>query len=187
MIKSETLNELFTAFSLFQNELENASKSKEGHNYKYADLAACIAQCKPLLGAQNLAVTQMLGQINGKQSMTTLLTHSSGQYIGDVVELPVAVLSGGGGKNPVQCLGSSITYMRRYAYASILGLTQEDDDGKGHVAPPSKPSANMQLILDAMANNDDAFVKKEWTGIIKSEWPKLTAPTVSKLNELFNK
>ena len=97
------------------------------------------------------------------------------------------MLSGGGGKNPVQCLGSSITYMRRYAYASILGLTQEDDDGKGHVAPPSKPSANMQLILDAMANNDDAFVKKEWTGIIKSEWPKLTAPTVSKLNELFNK
>ena len=45
----------------------------------------------------------------------------------------------------------------------------------------------MQLILDAMASNDDAFVKKEWAGIIKSEWSKLSPTSVGKLNELCNK
>lgn len=126
---SNETNELFAAFSMFQGELDNASKGKSGHGYKYADLAECINTAKPFLAKNGLAVTQLLGtNEEGKTILTTMLTHKSGQYMSETLVLVEAKLQGGGGKNPVQELGSAITYQRRYSYASIIGLAQEDDD-----------------------------------------------------------
>ena len=72
-----------------------------------------------------------------------MLTHESGQYVSDETELPSAVLHGSSGKNPVQVLGSAITYMRRYNYAAILGMAQEDDDGaSANDAKPATKSPN---------------------------------------------
>lgn len=129
MKMSDKLNDLFAALSKFQGELENANKGKQGHGYKYADLAECINVAKPHLAANGLAVSQMLGANDqGKQTMITLLTHSSGQWISSEFVMVDAVLQGGSGKNPAQVLGSAITYQRRYAYAAMIGLAQEDDD-----------------------------------------------------------
>lgn len=129
MKMSEKLNDLFAALSKFQGELENASKGKQGHGYKYADLAECINVAKPHLAANGLSVSQMLGSDEqGRQTMITILGHSSGQWISSEFVMVNAVLQGGSGKNPAQVLGSAITYQRRYAYAAIIGLAQEDDD-----------------------------------------------------------
>lgn len=129
MKMSDQTNELFKAFSLFQGELDNASKGKQGHGYKYADLAECINTAKPFLAKYELGVSQMLGMSDsGKQTLITILTHSSGQYMSSEFVMVDAVLAGGSGKNPAQVLGSAITYQRRYAYAAIIGLAQEDDD-----------------------------------------------------------
>ena len=142
MNNSENLNEIFKALSSFQGDLENASKNidKSGITWKYADLAGCINTAKPHLVKHGLAVTQFMGMYDGKQSLTTMLTHSSGQYISDEVQLPDAVLHGSSGKNPVQVLGSAITYVRRYNYAAIIGMAQEDDDGcsANDAKPPVK-------------------------------------------------
>lgn len=129
---SDQVNELFGALSKFQGELENAPKDKAGHGYKYADLAMCINTAKPVLAANGLAVSQMLGMNeHGKQTLITILTHSSGQYMMSEFVMVEASLMGGAGKNPAQVLGSAITYQRRYAYAAIIGLAQEDDDAYG--------------------------------------------------------
>jgi len=190
MNKSDQVNELFAAFSAFQGELSNANKSKAGHNYKYADLAACINVCKPLLAKNGLAVTQLLGgEQDGHQTLTTMLTHSSGQYISQCCVLPKAVLSGSGSKNPVQCLGSSITYMRRYAYAAITGLTQEDEDAAGYEKPVKvkKDSEEMTQIKDAVNSGNDKFIKDNWGGIITKEWPNFNKSQCDKLTVLLNK
>ena len=130
-MSSET-NEIFKAFAAFQGELDNANKVKQGHGYEYADLAECINTAKPFLAKHGLAVAQMLGMSqSGKQTMITMLTHSSGQYFSSEFEMVEAVLAGGSGKNPAQTLGSAITYQRRYAYAAIIGLAQEDNDAAG--------------------------------------------------------
>ncbi len=143
MNNSPELNEIFKALSAFQGELGNASKNveKQGISWKYADLAECINVAKPHLARNGLAVTQFMGMYDGKQSLTTMLTHSSGQYISDEVQLPGAVLHGSSGKNPVQVLGSAITYVRRYNYAAIIGMAQEDDDGcsANGAKPASQP------------------------------------------------
>lgn len=158
MNNSTELNELFSALSLFQGELENATKEidKPGITYKYADLAICLNTAKAPLLKNNLAVTQLLGMSqNGKQTMITMLTHKSGQYISSETELPAAILHGSSGKNPVQVLGSAITYMRRYSFAAIIGMAQEDDDGNS-----SNNTTNVKKQTNqATSKNDD---NKPW-------------------------
>ena len=133
MKMSAETGELFAAFSLFQGELDNAAKAKSGHGYNYADLAECINTAKPFLSKNGLAVAQLLGSTeDGKATLTTMLTHKSGQYLSDTLVMEAAKLQGGGGKNPVQELGSAITYQRRYSYAAILGIAQEDNDAAGY-------------------------------------------------------
>ena len=150
---SNETSELFNAFSSFQGELDNASKAKQGHGYSYADLAECINTAKPFLVKNGLAVSQMLGSHeSGKQTLITILTHSSGQYMSSEFVMAEAVLAGGGGKNPVQMLGSAITYQRRYSYAAIIGLAQEDDDA----ASQARKQDNKQR---ASFNPDECLAK----------------------------
>ena len=159
MNNSTELNELFSALSLFQGELENATKEidKPGITYKYADIAICLNTAKAPLLKNNLAVTQLLGMSqNGKQTMITMLTHKSGQYISSETELPAAILHGSSGKNPVQVLGSAITYMRRYSFAAIIGMAQEDDDGNSS----NKTTTNVKKQTNqSTSKNDD---NKPW-------------------------
>ena len=162
---SEQTNELFAALSKFQGELDNASKSKQGHGYKYADLAECINIAKAPLAATGLAVSQMLGQSeSGKQTLITILTHSSGQYMMSEFDLVDATLMGGAGKNPAQVLGSAITYQRRYAYTAIIGMAQQDDDAASCVRVDSninnRANHNKSQLITRL---DFAIRKKGYT------------------------
>tara|TARA_R100001480_G_scaffold87631_2_gene94941 strand:- start:6 stop:509 length:504 start_codon:yes stop_codon:yes gene_type:complete len=129
MNKSESVVELFKALSKFQGELENVEKSKSGHGYKYATLGNCIDAAKAPLASNGLSVSQLMGSNDkGESTMQTVLAHESGEYISSICVMPIAKLAGGGASNPAQILGASITYMRRYQYAAIIGLAQDDTD-----------------------------------------------------------
>ncbi|AUR93861.1 essential recombination function protein [Vibrio phage 1.189.B._10N.286.51.B5] len=184
---SKETSELFKAFSAFQGELDNASKGKQGHGYKYADLAECINTAKPFLAKHGLAVSQMLGSSSdGKQTLMTILTHASGQYMWTEFVMVEAVLAGNSGKNPAQTLGSAITYQRRYAYAAIIGLAQEDNDAAGlqrkeqhkqaAKQPPAKPAPSPDELLQrftakaSQASADDLTKSYGW--IVKSGIPQ---------------
>ena len=123
--------ELFAAMSKMQEQLRTVGKEKQGHGYSYADLASCLSEAKKPLADNGLAVSQMMGCKDGQNTLITMLTHSSGQYICSEFIMEKAILHGGAGKNPAQAMGASITYMRRYAFAAIVGLAQEDTDAKG--------------------------------------------------------
>jgi hypothetical protein len=182
MNKSENLNELFTALSKAQGEMDNIGKSKEGYGYKYAELGACIEAVKPILAANGLSVMQMLGKDEQGNNLTTMLCHSSGQYMGETCHLPSAVLSGNAGKNPVQCMGASITYVRRYAYASILGLAQVDEDAANMVASKKAAAKMPESISKAIKTNDAQWVMDNWQGEVASAWGSLTPTVQQKLN-----
>lgn len=128
MLVSEETDKLFAALAKMQSELTPARKAKQGHGYKFADLVECIDTAKKPLAENGLAVTQLMGLYDKEATLITVLTHESGQYIGSEFIMEKAVLHGGAASNPAQKMGASITYMRRYAYAAIIGLAQEDDD-----------------------------------------------------------
>ena len=181
---SDQTNELFAALSKFQGELDNASKSKQGHGYKYADLAECINIAKAPLAATGLAVSQMIGQSeSGKQTLITILTHSSGQYMMSEFDLVDAALMGGAGKNPAQVLGSAITYQRRYAYTAIIGMAQQDDDAascvqvnNNHTNSNNHNKSQLITRLDFAVRKKgytkaevEAHVKKSFTNMSENE------------------
>ena len=128
MISEEKRPELFLAISKMQSELTGAFKAKSGHGYSYADLAQCIKTAQEPLSNNGLAIVQLLNETERGTEIETVLTHESGGYISSSFLMAKAVLMGGGGKNPAQSMGASITYMRRYSYCAIIGLAQTDDD-----------------------------------------------------------
>jgi len=177
MNKSESVIELFKALAKFQGDLENVAKDKAGHGYKYATLGACIDAAKPVLAANGLSVIQLVGcNDNGTPTMETVLGHSSGEYITTVIEMPIAKLQGGGGGNPAQVMGASITYMRRYQYAAIVGLAQDDTDG----APKAKVDIDLETVIANRENKE--WVQANWNGLISKKWPQLSQTTVEILN-----
>ena len=181
MIKSDGIAELLKALSKFQGELENVEKAKAGHGYKYATLGNCIDAAKPALKANGLSVIQLMGNgEGGTTTMETVLGHSSGEYISSMCTMPIAKLQGGGGSNPAQIMGASITYMRRYQYAAIIGLAQDDTDG----AP--KVKVNMELEAVIANREDHVWVSNNWGGAIKNQWIALSQDMTDVLNNTFN-
>ena len=119
-MKSGEINELATALSKAQGEFEAVSKGSENPFFKskYAALPDVVKSASPILAANGLSVTQLMDE---DDRLTTILLHSSGQYIGASARLHLV-------KDDPQAQGSATTYLRRYAYMSILGLVADDDD-----------------------------------------------------------
>ena len=168
MNKSDKIMELLKALSKFQGELENVEKAKEGHGYKYATLGNCIDAAKPMLAANGLSVMQLMGNTDkGDVTMETVLGHSSGEYVSSFCIMPIAKLQGGGGSNPAQIMGASITYMRRYQYAAIIGLAQDDTDGVPKAKASSKPSKDDLSWVTAIKNNQTTIDDPKLSGDYK--------------------
>lgn len=121
----EQPNELFTALSAAQGEIKNPLADSEAYNYKYADLNKVIEAIRAPFAKNGLAVMQMVGKLeNNTITVTTLLTHKSGQYVSTTTKMPVVVSKG------AQGVGSAITYCRRYSLSAMVGIAQADDDGQ---------------------------------------------------------
>lgn len=160
MISKSNRAELFSAISKMQSELTGAFKAKAGHGYNYADLAKCIQTAQEPLANNGLAVIQMIRQTEQGTELETVLTHSAGGFLSSSFLMEKAILQGGGGKNPAQAMGASITYMRRYAYSAIIGLAQTDDDAANVTTVKSKaPDATAKQWLSAI-KADSAVIEQ---------------------------
>jgi hypothetical protein len=125
--KSEEIDQLATALSLAQSELEGAKASSTNpfFNSKYADLNAVMEASLPSLSKNGLSVvqgTRFCDITNGFYVSTTLM-HKSGQWIKSETRMPI------GGKKDAHAIGAAITYGRRYGMAAMVGIAQADDDG----------------------------------------------------------
>ena len=123
MNKSEQINELATALAKAQLELSNPKKTSSNPFFKsrYADLSEVINVSKYILAENGLSIIQLLDYTSAGVKIETIMTHASGQYISSELTIPVS-------KQDAQGVGSAATYGRRYAWAAICGLAQEDDD-----------------------------------------------------------
>ena len=125
MDKSESINELATALSKAQSCIEDATKSTEAYNYKYADLSQILRLVRPVFAENGLSLTQFPCDGGSSVSVESMLMHSSGQWLSQKFSMDVEASKG---MSKAQAAGVVITYMRRYALAAIAGITQEDND-----------------------------------------------------------
>ena len=112
---------IYKSLAEFQQECPVIHKGTKGHNYSYADLPSIFEVINPLLKKHGLGFTQPL---QGKNILTILFHVDTGETIEGLTEIPT---DGTSRMNIFQSSGSGITYYRRYALSSLLGIVTDVD------------------------------------------------------------
>lgn len=142
MKTSETLSELATALGEAQAEMKPAPMTGRNPHLKnkYATLNDIIDTARGPLQRHGLSYIQMPTSPADLAypviGLRTRLMHKSGEWVEDEMFFPVDPGSNRA-VNPAQVAGSTITYMRRYALAAMLGIVA-DEDADGNDAPPAR-------------------------------------------------
>ena len=170
MSQSETINELATALSKAQGEMQAAIKDKVNPFFKssYADLGSVWDAARPVLSKYGLCVMQTteMNADGSKIIMVTTLAHTSGQWMKSFLPLNPS-------KNDSQGVGAALTYLRRYSLSAIVGVVcDEDDDGETAVGRGKTQQNQSDRIgkseitaMNALINNLDEESNKsfrEW-------------------------
>ena len=112
---------LFKAIADFQQEAPVLLRDTDGYGYKYVTFDHIVAQIKPLLKKFNLGFSQI---VEGR-GLTTIIFHTeSGDSMEGTAEIPDIDMKS---MNKYQSFGAGITYFRRYALTSMLGLLSDKD------------------------------------------------------------
>ena len=125
MTTSDQIADLAAALVHAQGEMGGALKDSANPFFKskYADLESVWGACRGPLAKYGLAVVQSPSAEGLRVSVETLLIHTSGQWIRGTVSVAAK-------EDSPQAVGSCITYLRRYALQSFVGVAPEDDDGE---------------------------------------------------------
>ena len=134
MNRSEDIKELAIALNKAQYEISGAKKTSDNPFFKksYSDLFEVIKASKEALFNNGLSFCQFPMTVDNQVGVETILMHNSGQFMSNVLLLPAL-------KVDPQSYGSAITYAKRYALQSILGIPSEDDDGNLASSQKSTP------------------------------------------------
>lgn len=144
--KSESLKEISKALSLFAIKVESIRKDANNPFFKsqYATLSNIIESSRDALSECGLSVSQFP---IGEHSLITILMHESGEWMQSEYTMRPT-------KNDPQGIGSVITYMRRYALASVLNLSIQEDDDANEASKPVEEDTREWLN-----KNTEAFLK----------------------------
>jgi len=166
MNQSSSIQNLATALAKAQAEMPVAvfDAANPFLKSKYASLGAVIQSSRPILAKYNLGLIQFpisqpaIPPAVELVGIESFLSHASGEFISERILIPLVEEKG---KSRVQTAGSVLTYLRRYSWASILGMySDEDSDGvaappanmpqwpaaKGNSVPPTKPAASLPPV-----------------------------------------
>src|SRR5215831_4250498 len=134
MTRSESLSNLATALAKAQAEMPVAAFDATNPflKSKYATLGAVIQASRPILAKHKLSLVQFPISDATSIGVESILTHESGEFVSEKILISLTEEKG---KSKVQSAGSTLTYLRRYSWASILGMySDEDTDATNLVA-----------------------------------------------------
>ncbi|MDO9461464.1 MAG: ERF family protein [Alphaproteobacteria bacterium] len=167
---SETIGAIAGALAKAQIELANPEKSltatirspfpREGdRSFRYASLASGLDLVRKSLGRQEIATVQTtsIDETAGLIRLTTTLAHSSGEWVSS--DWPVCPVSETAAPHR---MGAALTYARRYALFTLVGIAGEDDlDAPGlngalpHLAGSDGPGPQV-VVTNVSGSQPDA-------------------------------
>jgi hypothetical protein len=149
---SESIASLAAALAKAQQELENPQKSligsirSEGTDsaerlFRYASLSSGLEIVRKTLGQHEIATVQTttIDQTAGIVSLTTMLAHSSGEWIAS--DWPVCAIADTAEPHRI---GAALTYARRYALFTLVGIAGEDDLDAPNLATPTQQTSGSE-------------------------------------------
>lgn len=120
------MKNIYKAIANFQQEVPVILKETSGYGYQYADFPAILATINPLMKWHGMGFVQL---VEGQTIVTKVFHVESGEEVTSTTDIPQGVQLKG--MNDFQVLGSAITYIKRYALSSILGLVTDKDTDAG--------------------------------------------------------
>src|SRR6266487_6393854 len=144
---SESIGAIAAALAKAQGELTNPEKSLMAtihsphagdRTFRYASLATGLDIVRKTLGQHEIAIVQTtaIDQESGQIRLTTLLAHASGEWISS--DWPVCPISEMAAPHK---MGAALTYARRYALFTLVGIAGEDDLDAPDLISPSQPAS----------------------------------------------
>jgi hypothetical protein len=146
------------------SELGHVAKDGTGNYGKHATISAVLDAAKPVLAKHGLAVVQTFAESDpGFVTVCTMLVHESGEtWDAGGLRMP--------SPNDPQKVGGAISYARRYALMTALGLAADDDDGQAAsdaIRKENEPHPNSARVKDVVAalkalSSDEKEAIKAW-------------------------
>jgi hypothetical protein len=146
---SETIGAIAAALAKAQGELTNPEKSltatiramnprDHDQTFRYAALSSGLDIVRKTLGGHEIATVQTtaIDKEAGLIRLTTTLAHSSGEWLSS--EWPVCPISETAAPRR---MGAALTYARRYALFTLVGIAGEDDLDAPELAEGAKADA----------------------------------------------
>src|SRR5256886_5484132 len=148
---SDTIATIAAALARAQVELTNPEKSlvatirspfprEADRTFRYAPLSSGLDIVRKSLGRHEIATIQTtaIDKEAGLLRLTTVLAHASGEWISS--EWPVCQITD---IASAQRMGAALTYARRYALFTLVGIAGEDDLDAPDLGGVPKPAAEL--------------------------------------------
>ena len=154
-MKEQENKSIYKSVAKSQQECPTIHKATKGYGYTYSDLPTIFKVINPILAKNNLGFTQLIND----NSIETILFHTeTGETIKSCTAIPQNVALKG--MNDFQVLGSAVTYLRRYALSSMLGVvTDKDIDAGGEQLPKKKTITDADFNRGVEKMETSAFKK----------------------------
>jgi hypothetical protein len=172
---SECIGTIAAALAKAQAELTNPEKSltatirspfprESDRTFRYASLASGLDIVRKAMGKHEIATVQTTAiDEAGLIRLTTVLAHSSGEWVSS--DWPVCPASETAAPHR---LGAALTYARRYALFTLVGIAGEDDLDAPDLAAPVAAGADQGAGSDEKKPNGHAFAE----GLSTPEGPR---------------
>src|ERR1700757_3823725 len=145
---SETIGTIAAALAKAQAQLVNPKKSLIGtirsdqtsgaeRSFRYAPLSSGLDIVRKTLSQHEIATVQTtsIDETAGIVRLSTVLAHASGEWIAS--DWPVCAISETAAPHR---MGTALTYARRYALFTLVGIAGEDDPGAPDLIRPAAVS-----------------------------------------------
>jgi hypothetical protein len=145
---SETIGTIAAALAKAQAELVNPEKSlvatiradgrRAEQTFRYAPLSSGLDIVRKTLSQREIATVQAtsIDETAGIVRLSTVLAHASGEWIAS--DWPVCGISE---TTTPHRMGAALTYARRYALFTLVGIAGEDDLDAPDLIAPTQPAA----------------------------------------------
>jgi hypothetical protein len=157
---SETIGTIAAALAKAQAQLVNPEKSLVGtirpdqaggseRSFRYAPLSSGLDIVRKTLSQHEIATVQTtsIDETAGIVRLNTVLAHASGEWIAS--DWPVCAISETAAPHR---MGAALTYARRYALFTLVGIAGEDDLDAPDLGPPTMPRTK---TVDSRRNKND--------------------------------
>ena len=144
---SETIGTIAAALAKAQAQLVNPEKSLVGtirsdqtggaeRSFRYAPLSSGLDIVRKTLSQHEIATVQTtsIDETAGIVRLSTVLAHASGEWIAS--DWPVCAISETAAPHR---MGAALTYARRYALFTLVGIAGEDDLDAPDLLSPAAP------------------------------------------------